>query len=125
MSLNQFGFLAERQIHDVIGIMEEVIHSIKTKNMKALVLKMDLNKAFDKVNWTFLRLVLLYIRFNLEITNWIMGCVTSTNSLVLIMGPPLVTFPTLEVLDRGFLSPLLFLEEKQKGNIKDINVSPK
>lgn len=106
MSLNQFGFLAERQIHDVIGIMEEFIHSIKTKNMKALVLKMDLNKAFDKVNWTFLRLVLLYIRFNLEITNWIMGCVTSANSLVLINGSPSRNFPYSRGIRQGFpLSP--------------------
>lgn len=29
MSLNQFGFLADRQIHDAIGIAQEILHSIK------------------------------------------------------------------------------------------------
>ena len=55
------GFLHQRQIIEPIGIAQEVMHSIKVEKKKAIILKLDLVKAFDRVNWTFLRLVLLQI----------------------------------------------------------------
>jgi hypothetical protein len=88
ISKEQFGFLDGRQITDAIGVVQEVLHSIKVKNKKALVLKLDLVKAYDRVDWDFLRLVLLQIGLSLEATDWIMGCVTSTNYVVLINGKP-------------------------------------
>jgi hypothetical protein len=59
ISKKQFGFLEGRQITDAIGIVQEVLHSIKVKNYKYLFLKMDLINAYDRVDWGFLRLVLL------------------------------------------------------------------
>ena len=56
--------------------------------MKSLVLKMELNKEFDNVNWTFLRLVLLQIGLGLDVTNWIMVCISSANFSILINGYP-------------------------------------
>ena len=55
----QFGFLKDRQITKPVGITHEFLHSIKSKTSSVLVLKLDLVKAFDRVNWTFLRLLLL------------------------------------------------------------------
>ena len=59
ISANQFGFLHNRQIIEPVGITQELQHSIKVKKQKVMVLKMDLVKAFDRVDWTFLRLFLL------------------------------------------------------------------
>jgi delta-aminolevulinic acid dehydratase/porphobilinogen synthase len=59
ISKEQFGFLEGRQITDAIGVVQETLHRIKVKNIKALVLKIDLIKAYDKLDWGFLRLVLL------------------------------------------------------------------
>ena len=56
MSLKQFYFFPNRKIHDVIGVAQETLHSIKLKKLDALILKMDLVKAYDNVNWNFLRL---------------------------------------------------------------------
>jgi hypothetical protein len=50
LSKEQFGFLKDRQIVEVIGLSHEGIHSIKTKNLKALILKMHLLKVYDRVN---------------------------------------------------------------------------
>ena len=61
ISSQQFGFLKDRKITKPIGITQEVLHSIKSKNSNVLVLKLDLVKAFDRVNWTFLRLLLIQI----------------------------------------------------------------
>ena len=59
ISKEQFVFLANKQILDDVGITEEMIHLIKAKNLDAMLLKMDLVKAYDKVYWAFLRLALL------------------------------------------------------------------
>ena len=43
-------FLENRQIHDVVRVAQEIFHNIDTKNMQAMVLKMDLVKALDHVD---------------------------------------------------------------------------
>ena len=79
ISTEQYGFLKNRKILEHMGITQEILHSIKTKKLKALVLKLDLVKAFEKVNWTFLRLVLLQIGVHVDGVNWIMGSIISSN----------------------------------------------
>jgi hypothetical protein len=82
----QLGFLKGRQILDVIGNAQECLHSIKVKKLQAIILKLDLKKAYDCTNWDFLQLTLLQCGFGLPTTNWIMGCVTSTTYVILING---------------------------------------
>ena len=93
ISRYQFGFLHDRQIIEPVDIVQEALHSIKTENQQVLVLKLDLVKAFDRVNWSFLRLVLLQIGIPGNFVSWIMGCVESTNFDVLINGTPSFFFP--------------------------------
>jgi len=50
ISCEQFGFLEGRKIHEAIGVSPEGLHSIKLKKLKAVVVKIDLSKAFDRVN---------------------------------------------------------------------------
>ena len=68
-----FGFLSNRQILDAIGIAQEILHSIETKTIPTLILKMDLIKAYHHIGWTFL----LQIGLHMEVTNCIMGCISS------------------------------------------------
>ena len=86
VSKEQFGFLYKTQILAAIEVAQEGFHSIKSKRMKDLVLKLDLMKAYDRVYWTFICLLLLQIGLPLEITNWIMVCVSSANLIFLING---------------------------------------
>eukprot|EP00253_Pinus_taeda_P016122 PITA_16122 len=51
ISMEQFGFLEGRQIHETIGVAQEVLHSIKQKKTKGSILKIDLSKAYDRINW--------------------------------------------------------------------------
>jgi hypothetical protein len=88
LSEEQFGFLKGRQIIDAIGIAQECIHSIKEKKQQALILKIDLRKAYDCISWDFLRMVLLQCGFGLPTTNWIMGCISSATFVILINGEP-------------------------------------
>jgi len=88
MTKERFGFLDNRQIMDAIEVAHESLHSIKTKNLKSLVLKMDLVKAYDRVNWDYLRLVLLQVGLSLDATNWSMACINSASFVVLVNGEP-------------------------------------
>jgi len=56
----QFGFLKGKQIHEAIEVAQEGLHSIKLKKLKAVVIKIDLSKAFDRVNWLYIRMLLIH-----------------------------------------------------------------
>ena len=47
ISPEQFSFLENRQIHEAIGFSQEGIHSMYIKNIKGMILKIDLEKAFE------------------------------------------------------------------------------
>jgi len=110
ISQEQFGFLPERQIIDAIGIAQESLHTIKAKKLQTLVLKLDLSKAYDRVNWDMLRMILCQIGMPFGVMKWIMACVSSTNYVVLVNGSPTNFFRAGRGLRQGCpLSPLLFL----------------
>jgi len=54
ISLEQFGFLEGRQIHEAIGVAQEALHIINTRKLKSAVLKIDLSKAYDRVSWLYI-----------------------------------------------------------------------
>jgi hypothetical protein len=109
LSEEQLGFLQGRQIQDAIDIVHECIHSIKKKKSKSLVLKLDLQKAYDSINWDMLRMILLQIGMGQNMTNWIMSCVVSTTFSVLINDKATDFFKSGQGKRQGYpLSPLLF-----------------
>jgi hypothetical protein len=110
LSAEQLGFLRGRRIQDAIGAAHECIHSIKKKNQKALVLKLDLKQAFDCVDWEFLRLILHLVGFGESFITWIMSCVSSSSFAVLINGEASRFFKSERGLRQGCpLSPYLFI----------------
>jgi retron-type reverse transcriptase len=110
LSIRTIGFLKGRQILDAIGTAQECLHNIKTKKSKALILKLDLKKAFDCIDWDFLRLVLAQTGFNHQLIKWIMSCVDSANLAILVNGESSSFFHMGRGLRQGCpLSPLLFI----------------
>ena len=135
ISPQQFGFLKNRLIHGPVAITQEVLHSVKLMKKSALILKLDLTKAFDRVNWTYIRLLLIQIGVPLVGVNWIMGCISSANFAVIVNGSPSSFFSASRGIRQGYpLSLLLFIlvieglslliaDAKRNGLIKGIKIS--
>jgi hypothetical protein len=69
ISQGKFGFLVDRKIHEAIGVAQVELHNIKTHKIKGVVLKIDLSKAYDRVNWLFLMMLLTHLGFTLPFIN--------------------------------------------------------
>jgi hypothetical protein len=48
------AFMQERNILDGVVVLHEAVHKLHTKKMNWVILKLDLEKAYDKVKWSFL-----------------------------------------------------------------------
>ena len=77
-----------RQILDGIIPVHETIHSLKATNILGMLLKLDLSKAYDKLNWKFPAGILKAFGFAEEWSNWIMNMVSSTFFSILVNGSP-------------------------------------
>lgn len=90
-----------------------------------------MRKAYDKVDSSYLKLVLLHIGLNFDMVSAIIGCVRLCNYDALLNGEPLDFFSALCGIHQGFpLSPFCFLviteglnnimEAKSKGRKKRV-----
>ena len=110
ISLKQFGFLENRQIHEAIRVAQEGMHNIKLNKSKGAILKINLSKDFDKVSWLYLKLLLTHLGFNYSFIKWIFACISIVSFVVPINGSASLFSMTERGLRQGFpLSPLLFL----------------
>ncbi|PNX97637.1 ribonuclease H, partial [Trifolium pratense] len=80
----QAGFVPGRNIHENIIFGQEMIHSMHhMKGKKAyFAIKVDLSKAYDKLNWEFIWRILNEIGIPQKMMNVIMHSVTSVETNV-------------------------------------------
>ena len=93
-----------------MGAIHEGIHSIHTKGIKSVVLKIDLSKAYDRVSWIYMPVILTKMGFGVPFITWVMSSLTSVSFSVLIDGVASSFFRSGRGLRQGCpLAPLLFL----------------
>lgn len=80
ISDNQSAFVPGRLISDNALIALELFHSMKYRckgNRGFVAMRLDMSKAYDRVEWCFLRSLMLKMGFADSWVNCIMGCVSS------------------------------------------------
>ncbi|GJU71005.1 protein LAZ1 [Tanacetum coccineum] len=87
VSDNQSAFVLGRRISDNILITQELMHNYHCdRGPPRYTFKVDIQKAYDTVDWCFLERILTCFGFHPNMIKWIMACVTSTSFSISING---------------------------------------
>jgi ribosome-associated protein YbcJ (S4-like RNA binding protein) len=140
ISSTQSAFIPGRLITNNVLVAYETMHSMHTRMLSKvgyMGIKLDMSKAYDRVEWEFLEVAMNWLGFADRWIHLVMTCVRSVSYLVVVNGNPVCNIQPSRGIHQGDpISPYLFLlcaealssllsQEEHKGVITGIPTSPK
>lgn len=89
ISENQSAFVPKRAISDNVLITHEVLHYLKSSKAEkqcSMAVKTDMSKAYDRLEWEFIKQVLEKMKLHPKLIQWIMQCIMSVSYTFIING---------------------------------------
>jgi hypothetical protein len=107
ISDHQSSFVPGRMIIDNILLAYESIHAMKKKkvNKGLCAIKLDMHKAYDRVEWRYLEKIMVKMGFSRRLVDMIMECVSSVNNHVRLNSMDTDVFVPTRGLRQGTLCP--------------------
>jgi ribonuclease HI len=108
----QTAFVPGRQGMDNVVIVQEIVHALSRRKGRVggMAIKIDLEKAYDRMEWSFIKVVLEHFKFPTSFVNLVMECISSSSVAILLNGAPLDPFFPSRGLKQGDpLSSYIFI----------------
>ena len=137
ISSTQSAFVSGRLITDNMLVAYETFHTMhaRKKGKKGSVaLKFDISKAYDRVEWHFLQIIMEKMGFLAGWIKKVMSCVTTPSFSILVNGTPYgMIQPSRDIRQGDLTSPYLFLlcaegltallkKAESNGRIKGVSI---
>ena len=118
----------ERTIIDCTNRIRDMLYFLNQNKATGAILNLDWEKAFDRVNWTFLSRVLERMGFPVSIINWFMVLYRNIESVCLINGTMTKPFRVERGVRQGcplsMLAFVIFQEPLYRALQMQINIIP-
>lgn len=110
VSLEKGSFIPGRETNGGALTAHKTLHSINSHKIPFFVIKLDMMKAYNRLNWSFLIQVLYKFYFSKKWCKWVRDCISVAHFSVLINGSPSGCFTSTQGVRQGDpLSLFLFI----------------
>lgn len=107
---HQSAFVRGRSLHDNFMLVQGTTRRLHALRDPTVLVKLDISKAFDSLQWPFLLEVLGQMGFGPRWISWICGLLATSSTKIAVNGIPGETIYNCQGLRQGSpLSPMIFI----------------